>query len=74
MSGLPATPAARDTRPPAAGPMLRYLSDLNSFGYSGFAIFWASCAPADTTNAMAAATAKKFRVYDMRGVYHPHIP
>src|SRR5919201_1760870 len=34
VDGSPAIPATRETRPPAAGPMLRYLSALNSFGES----------------------------------------
>src|SRR5438270_12070300 len=45
VDGSPATPATRDTRPPAAGPMLRYLSALNSFGLSRHAGFSGSCAP-----------------------------
>src|SRR6478672_7504979 len=57
--GLPGTPVTRATRPPAAGPMLRYLSALNSFGDSGLVVFvvvGASCAPTDiTSNAHAAA-------------------
>src|SRR5215207_11268599 len=49
--------------------MLRYLRALNSFGDSGLpsAAGRASCALTETTNATAAAAAKKFRVYDMRG-------
>ncbi len=43
--GSPGTPAARETRPPAAGPMRRYLSALNSLGALGSA-FGASCAAA----------------------------
>src|SRR5207302_5917912 len=37
-------PATRDTRPPAAGPMLRYLSALNSFGESRQTGLGSSCA------------------------------
>ena len=33
--GSPGTPATRETRPPAAGPMVRYLSALNGVGASG---------------------------------------
>src|SRR5262245_66002782 len=46
VDGSPGIPATRDTRPPAAGPMLRYLSALNSLGESrqaGFEIGRASC-------------------------------
>src|SRR5215213_2226616 len=35
--GLPGTPAARDTRPPQAGPMSRYLSDESPGGSSRLA-------------------------------------
>src|SRR5438270_10627693 len=44
VDGSPATPATRDTRPPAAGPMLRYLSALNSFGESRQTGLGSSCA------------------------------
>src|ERR1035437_815810 len=44
VDGSPGMPAARDTRPPAAGPMLRYLSALNSFGESRQAGLGSSCA------------------------------
>src|SRR5207244_7627367 len=49
VDGSPGTPATRDTRPPAAGPMLRYLSALNSFGLSRHAGFSGSCAPTAIT-------------------------
>jgi hypothetical protein len=70
---LPGTPVARETRPPAAGPMLRYLSAPNSFGASGFSVLGASWAPTDVARHAAASAAKKFRLYDMPGVYHPDI-
>jgi hypothetical protein len=49
------------------------LSALNSFGAFGFSDFGASCAPTETVRHAAASAAKKFRLYDMRGVYHPEI-
>src|SRR5215471_1567046 len=66
--GLPATPATRATRPPAAGPMLRYLSALNSFGDSGFfGVSW-PVAPSDSTVSAltAAASHATFRTEGMR--------
>ena len=44
VDGSPGMPATRDTRPPAAGPMFRYLSALNSFGESRQAGVGSSCA------------------------------
>src|SRR5437764_7994182 len=44
VDGSPAMPATRDTRPPAAGPMLRYLRALNSFGESRQTGVGSSCA------------------------------
>src|SRR5437773_3964248 len=44
VEGSPGMPATRDTRPPAAGPMLRYLRALNSFGESRQAGLGSSCA------------------------------
>src|SRR5450759_4427892 len=67
MSGLPGTPVARDTRPPAAGPTFRYLSALNSFGDSGLSAFGASCAWTDTRSAAAVAAARRHFETCMRG-------
>src|SRR5436190_11988893 len=44
VDGSPGMPATRATRPPAAGPMLRYLRALKSFGESLHAGLGSSCA------------------------------
>src|SRR5689334_18963677 len=56
--GLPGTPATRATRPPAAGPMLRYFRALNSFGDSGLPGLAASwpAAPSEMTASASAPT------------------
>src|SRR5450759_348941 len=67
MSGLPGTPVARDTRPPAAGPTFRYLSALNSLGDSGLSVFGASCAWTETMSAVAIVAQRRDFEKCMRG-------
>src|SRR5919204_6523260 len=73
VDGSPAIPATRETRPPAAGPMLRYLSALNSFGLSRQTGFTSSSArtPANAEIERRAMYRKRLRNSEgsMRGVY-----
>src|SRR6476646_7435864 len=48
MDGSPATPVTRETRPPAAGPIDRYFSALNSRGVSVGAGAGVDCSCAPT--------------------------
>src|SRR5688500_14594015 len=70
VDGSPATPATRETRPPAAGPIRRYLRVLNSFGTAASSFFCSCATGAANTKATTSAIAGNVRNLSMVGEFY----